>query len=102
MGAPVSHAVLNSLYCKRMAGNFFGFKGLATAQWNLNDLKIHRFRLRSYYAEEQEYYLHSVIKKSTFFSKCMHFAHIVDYVCYVLSQFQRGYRDYIFGIAPVW
>lgn len=31
--------MLNSLYCKRMTSNFLGFKVLATAQWNLNDLK---------------------------------------------------------------
>lgn len=50
MGAPASRAVLNSLHCKRMTGNFLASKALATAQLNLNDLKIHRFRLWNYCA----------------------------------------------------
>lgn len=35
--------MLNNVNCKRMTSNFFfffGFKDLATPQWNLNDFKF--------------------------------------------------------------
>lgn len=67
--------MLNSVYCKRMTSNFLGFKVLATAQWNLNDLKNAQVSFMDLPCRKA-----GILKchqKKANFSNYMHFAHTV-------------------------